>query len=575
MNEVSPARLRLQQGKLARERGDMAAAMASFREALHLQNNFLPAYHQLALALQALGRDEEAIGVYEEALTHAPALAALHFNLASLRQFKGGVQQAITGFRQALALAPEFFTAHLHLGKALAAAGDFEGAVVALQDAVRLQPMAPEAWLECAMANSKLQRYEEALRCYALALDFKPDDERAYLCMGVTLHEHKKYHLALLSYDRALALKPDNAEVYFNKGLALARLSLFTQAAGEHEKALQLRPDFADAYFTQSLCRLMLGDYKNAWATYEWRWQRNGIEAGHQQHFTQPLWLGQESLQGKTILLHAEQGLGDAVQFCRYVDKVAALGATVLLQVYPALRTVLFGFPGVTQLLVRGQALPDFDYHCPLMSLPLAFETELASIPNKTPYLFSHPSRLRKWRAKLGDKTLPRVGIAWSGSPTHLNDKDRSIGLQQFVGLVGPQAHFFSLQREVQEHDKATLAQHPEVAHFGDALQDFSETAGLIELMDVVVCVDTSVAHLAAAMGKPVWMLLHYNPDWRWLQERSDSPWYPSVRLFRQTNRDDWAGVLATVIRALTLLFSPQSPAPSPSRLGGVTPKCR
>ena len=244
--------------------------------------------------------------------------------------------------------------------------------------------------------------------------------------------------------------------------------------------------------------------------------------------------------------------MGDTLQFCRYAEQVAALGSTVLLQVYPAIKPVVFRLPGVAQVLLRGEPLPDFDYHCPLMSLPLAFKTTLASIPAKTPYLFSHPSRLKKWRTKIGPKTLPRVGIAWSGSPTHLNDKDRSIPLAQFADLVVPQAQFFSLQREVQARDADTLQQRPEMAHFGATLQDFSDTAALLDLMDVVICVDTGVAHLAAAMGKPVWLLLHYNPDWRWMLERADSPWYPSVRLFRQPSRDDWASVLATVQGELT-----------------------
>jgi tetratricopeptide (TPR) repeat protein len=559
-SETAPARLRWQQGRLERERGDAAAAMASFREAIGLQANFVPAYHQLALVLQSEGRDDEAIGLYEEAVTRAPTMAALHCNLASLRQFRGDTEQAIAGFQQAVVLDPGLFLAHAQLGKALAARGDFEPAVAAFQVALRLRAQAHDIWLELGVALSKLQRYEEALHGYEQALAIKPDFEQAYLSMGVTLFEQKKYHLSLLSYDRALALKPDYALAFYNQGLALGRLNRCAEAAAAQAKALERLPDYADAHWMESINRLLLGDYKNAWAMYEWRWQRTGIEPEHQQHFAQPLWLGQESLLGKTILLHAEQGLGDAVQFCRYAELVAALGAKVLLQIYPAVKPVLFKFPGVAQLLVRGELLPDFDYHCPLLSLPLAFQTELASIPAKTPYLFSHPSRLRKWRAKLGAKTLPRVGIAWSGSPTHLNDKDRSISLEQFVGVVGPQAQFFSLQREVQERDKDTLQQHPEIAHFGEALQDFSETAALIDLMDVVVCVDTGVAHLAAAMGKPVWILLHYNPDWRWMLERIDSPWYPSARLFRQPNRDDWAGVLATVRRELTGLRADSAP---------------
>lgn len=227
--------------------------------------------------------------------------------------------------------------------------------------------------------------------------------------------------------------------------------------------------------------------------------------------------------------------MGDTLQFCRYAKQVKALGARVLLEVPAALNTLLQSLQDVDVLLNKGENLPDFDYYCPLLSLPLVFNTHLATIPANIPYLFSEATRLKHWQAKLGNKTLPRIGMVWSGSTIHKNDHNRSIPLSQFSQLLNNSAHFFSLQKEVRTDDAQVLASFANVQHFGDQLQDFADTACLCELMDVVISVDTSVAHLAAAMGKPTWILLPYNPDWRWLLDREDSPWYPTVRLFRQS----------------------------------------
>jgi hypothetical protein len=261
--------------------------------------------------------------------------------------------------------------------------------------------------------------------------------------------------------------------------------------------------------------------------------------------FAQPLWLGEFDIAGKTVLLHAEQGLGDTIQFCRYAEKVAARGASVLMEVPPALLSLLAQVEGVRQLIGRGEPLPPFDCHCPLLSLPLAFDTRSDSIPAQVPYLRSEPERVGAWRRRLGDGKLPRVGLAWSGSATHLNDTNRSIPLEDFARVVCPEAQFVSLQKDVRAADERVLIGRRDVRHLGSELQDFADTAAVIELMDLIVTVDTAVAHLAGAMGKAVWILLPFNPDWRWLLDRDDSPWYPSARLFRQTAHGDWSEVVA------------------------------
>jgi hypothetical protein len=278
--------------------------------------------------------------------------------------------------------------------------------------------------------------------------------------------------------------------------------------------------------------------------------------------------LGEPAIAGKTVLLHAEQGYGDTVQFCRYAKRVAARGAAVVLEVPAALAALLAPLEGVHRLVVKGEALPVFDYHCPLLSLPLAFKTTLASIPAEIPYLRSDPIRVAHWRARLGPERRPRVGLVWSGSPGHKDDRDRSIPLAQVIELLSVPAQFVSLQKDVRSADRLILEGQGGVSHFGEALNDFADTAALIELMDVVIAVDTSVAHIAGAMGKAVWILLPRDPDWRWLLQREDSPWYPSARLFRQATAGDWAGVIRRVASALPVALGDRADRQGPARAG-------
>jgi hypothetical protein len=300
---------------------------------------------------------------------------------------------------------------------------------------------------------------------------------------------------------------------------------------------------------------LLQGDLDNGWIDYEWRLKRDGGLLKDGRGFAQPHWRGQEPLAGERILLYAEQGLGDTLQFCRYVKGVAQLGASVILEVQKPLRNLLVGLEGAAQVIGRGQALPDFDYQCQLLSLPLAFKTGLDTIPATVRYLRSEPAKVAQWQARLGQRSHPCVGLVWSGSLIHKADQKRSIALAQLIGRlpVGPQ--YVSLQKEVREHDLLTLRSNPAILHFGDELQDFTDTAALCECMDLVISVDTSVAHLSGALGKQTWIMLPWVPDWRWLLEREDSPWYPTVKLYRQDKLGDWNGVFERINRDLTQMF--------------------
>jgi hypothetical protein len=285
---------------------------------------------------------------------------------------------------------------------------------------------------------------------------------------------------------------------------------------------------------------LCLGDYRDGWRQYEYRWENKGLKMERRQ-YPQPVWRGDDDLQGKTILLHAEQGSGDSLQFVRYAPMVAARGATVLLAVPPALRLLMMTVPGVAQVLTDGDPTPAFDLHCPLLSLPLAFGTELATVPRNIPYLWPIPGSVDVWRPRVPDNGRLRVGICWAGNPDHVNDRNRSMALKHLTPVLSlPAIDFFSVQKEVSDSDAAILRDHG-VRPLGGEFKDFADTAAAIALLDLVIAVDTSVAHLAGAMGKVVALMVPFSPDWRWLLDRTDSVWYPTMRIFRQAALQDWS----------------------------------
>jgi tetratricopeptide (TPR) repeat protein len=353
----------------------------------------------------------------------------------------------------------------------------------------------------------------------------------------------------LASHASALAARRDYAEAYANRGVTLYDLKRFDEALVSYDQAIGLQPDYADAHFFKSLSSLVTGDFERGWSEYEWR-HRAPAARLTERTFRQPLWLGESELAGKTILLHSEQGFGDTIQFSRYVPLVAARGARVLLEVEEPLCELMNGLAGPAQVIAKGDPLPDFDLRCPLPSLPLAFGTRLETIPSDAPYLRLPRQALDYWNSMLGARDRLRVGLAWAGNTKHVRDAERSMRLRDLQPLLDSGATFVSLQKDLRAEDDGTLKS-CNMIQFGEELGDFSDTAALISQLDLVISVDTSVAHLAGALGKPVWILLTHAPDWRWLLDRDDSPWYPTVRLFRQNESREWGGVVARLREAL------------------------
>jgi tetratricopeptide (TPR) repeat protein len=411
------------------------------------------------------------------------------------------------------------------------------------------------------LAMYLLDKYEEGLRDFKRA--HARDPANAEICnqVGVFLRRLQREEEALSWFDRAIELRPDFQAAFRNKAFALAQIHRFDEAFAVYDRMKAVDPGDAETDFHASLLHLLIGNFEAGWAGREARSRVPGLQIARFE-FPQPIWLGKDSIAGKTILIHTDEGLGDSIQFARYVPMVAALGARVILVVEDAVVPLLSGLSGVSQCVPKsGGMLPAFDTYCPMSSLPLAFKTRLETIPSATPYLPAPAeSRLQAWERRLGPHDRLRVGLVWSGNPKHKNDDNRSIPLRRLARVLDVDATFVSLQKDPRPGDKAILLEQSGILDLTAHLTDFAETAALVSCLDLVITVDTSVAHLAGAQGSPTWLLLPYLPDWRWLLDRDDSPWYPSLRLFRQDETRDYASVLDRVreeLRARAIAFRP------------------
>ena len=429
--------------------------------------------------------------------------------------------------------------------------GNFERALQLYDEALGIDRNHAEAFYKRGNALKSLGRLEAAIASYDGAIERRQSYAYAY-CNRGTAQQALGFTLdALSSYDQAIALEPSDALSHYNRALLMQELCKWEEALAGYQRALALDPQFADARFNCAITQLFCGQFNDGWLNYEWRWknaQRLGI--GLHRDFKEPLWLGDREVAGKRLLLHSEGGLGDTLQFCRYAQLTADLGATVYLEVQAPLQKLLSRLPGVSMVLGKGEALPAFDLHCPLMSLPLAFKTSLETIPAMTHSLRVDRANKERWQALVADSGRPKVGLAWSGNQKNLIDERRSIRLSEWIPYLPKEFEYYCLQRDVREQDEATLLLNPYIRRF-DLGEDMTENAALCECMDLIVSVDTSVAHLSGALGLTTWILLPHVPDWRWLRDRIDTPWYPSARLYRQESGGGWLGVFERVAKDL------------------------
>jgi tetratricopeptide (TPR) repeat protein len=561
-------------------------AVTSFDKALALKPDHAEALFHRGNALVALQRPDEALANYDAMLAVVPNYVQAHINRGVTLRMLKRLDEAVASYDRALAINPTAAEAHVNRGNALLDLKRPAEALPCYDNALAIQSRNVEAIYNRGNALLALKRPADALASYDGALALAPDHASALVNRGMALRELKRPAEALSSIDRALEIGPsERAEANNARGTALSDLDRLEEALGCFDAALRIRPDYteaeinrgnilmdlrrtgealasceavlvrepdnADAHWNRGLIRLAQGDFARGWPDYEWRAKKK--EDNDVRRFAGQRWTGKESLQGKTILLHAEQGFGDTIQFIRYAPLVAAKGARVIVEVPTPLKELVAAVEGVSGVTARGEPAPSYDLHCPLMSLPLAFGTTLKTVPADVPYLHAPADRIAAWRERLPDKPF-RVGIAWTGNPTHRNDRHRSTALEAIADLSSdPRMQFIGIQKDVREDDALVLRGHPHVLSLGPQLRDFSDTAAVISLLDLVISVDTSVAHLAGALGKPLWLMLPYNGDWRWMLEGETSPWYPTARLFRQPKVGDWDSVLARVRNELAV----------------------
>ena len=403
----------------------------------------------------------------------------------------------------------------------------------------------------------RLHRYEDAVYTYNLALEIYVNNVVNLLNKrGNALLDLDNPQYALESYNRALELAPRNASLFFNRANVLRQLARVNEAMDSYDQALVYKPDLAEARMERSHCRLAVGDYEEGFREYESRWEVSQLKPSKLKS-SMPLWLGKENLAGKTILLWAEQGFGDTVQFLRYVPTVAQTAGLTILRVPTVLQALAHSLDCPVSIINFANPLPPHDFNCPLMSLPLAFGTTLESVPANVPYLRPQPDQVEKWRKELGPRARPRIGLVWAGRRREPETALATWGWNLFVPCDHLDLEIISLQKEIPDQDKKVL-ESMQISRLGEKLTDFEDTAALIENLDMVISADTVVAHLAGALGKPVWIMLRKSGEWRWLMERSDSPWYPTARIFRQKTPGDWAGLISDIAQQLQVfLMSP------------------
>lgn len=539
-------------GLIAFQSKNPARAVELINRALAINPGHADAHANKGNALRKLGQFESALASYDNAIQLRPGHAEVHLNRGIALKELGKYELAISSYDQAISLSPGFMAAYANRGVALAALNQHESAIASFDHANTLESRIAYTHLHRGISLHALRRDQEAAESYQKAIALDPGNAEAHHNLGISLIQLRRHEESIASIDRAIALKSEFADAYVNRALAFHEIRQHQAAMANYNQAIALQPNLRIAHRNLSHLHLLLGDYEKGWEEFEWRLRGDDGKVS-QGRFSQPLWLGQESLAGKTILLHSEQGLGDTIQFCRYAKLVAALGARVILETQKPLANLLANLDGVAMQVIKGSALPPFQYHCPLMSLPLAFRTRIDNIPAANGYLKADTSKVNAWRVRLGTKTKPRVGLVWSGNPLQKNNHNRSIPLAVLTDLLDSKFEYVCLQKDVKETDRKILAAHPAIRCF--ELGDLSDTAALCELLDLVISVDTSVAHLTGALGRPVWIPLAFNADWRYLLERTDNPWYASARLYREDRLKGWNEVVASIHADLIRLF--------------------
>lgn len=511
--------------------------------------NFMKEIQELytqATELHRQNRLNEAKALYEKILRMDPNQVDTLYTFGVLYMNQNQNHQAIVFFKKAISIKPHA-AYYNNLGIVLSNEGDNNEAIKTFKKAIELDPNYANAYHNLALVFQKEEKLEQASEMLHKTIAINPHYARAYNTLAIILNKQNKFDEAIKMYEKAISIHPSYADAYYNLGIVFKDLNKLNDAMVMFDKSISIDSNRIDAYWNKSLLLLMLSRLEEGFELYEYRWKlKNNLSL--KRNFIQPLWLGEVSLLGKTILVHSEQGFGDTIQFCRYIKKLEALGCKIIFELEQSLVSLLSQIKGVSRFISKGEELPFFDYHCPLLSLPFAFKTSLETIPSFSSYLKADNKKVEVWENRLGFKAKPRVAIVWSSASAFKSDSKRSIKLEQFIQcLPENQYELICLQKVLKDEDKDFFREYGRISFYGDQLNDFSDTAALLSCTDLIISVDTSVAHLGGALGIPTWILLPFSSDWRWLQDRTDSPWYPSVKLFRQKEIANWDEVLQRV----------------------------
>jgi tetratricopeptide (TPR) repeat protein len=535
-------------GVLAHQAGRSERAAEFLRQALSLDPDCAKAHASLGMVLARQGKLAEAVGCYQQALRKNPNDAQACNNLANAYRNQGRIEEAVASYCEAVRLQSDYAEAHSNLGVTLLQHGRLTEAVPSLREALRLKPDNAEAQSNLGVALLQQRELTEAVAHFQGAVRLRGDIAQFHSNLGMALSEQGKLVEAEACYRQALRLKPDFAGAFSDLGAVLVDQLKLTEAVACYQQALRLNPSYAEVHMNLAYALLLQGDFDRGWAEFEWRWK---CRDSPPPSFREPLWNGSRR-PGQRILLFAEQGLGDTLHFIRYAPLVQQVGAFLIVQSPRPLFRLLTTCAGIDQLVLEDTDPPPHDIQASLVSLPRIFQTRLATVPAQIPYLSADPELCLRWQERLSGVRGFRVGIAWQGNPNHIHDRHRSVSLLAFEPLAGvPGVRLVSLQKSPGREQLFGQAERLGVLDLADQLGDFADTAALMSNLDLVITVDSAVAHAAGALGIPVWVALSRVPDWRWLIDREDSPWYPSMRLFRQTTRGHWADVFERLTEAL------------------------
>lgn len=557
MDDFEKAKHWFLQGLASFQNHNYSEAERLFKQSLGLLPDRVSTLANLSATQIKLGNLDEAKRNAQKVVSLDPGNVEGWFNLGWICASQHLSKEALSHFNCAIQLRPDYAEAYSNRGKVLGDLRRFDEAFADQDAAIKMSPGFVEAHMNRGNILREMKRFDEALSDFDEATRLNPNSPEAFSNRGNILSDLNRLTEALVSYDRAIALEPRLAEVFMNRGNILVKLKRIDDAIASYERAIALKPDYWEAHRNLSFALLTIGNFENGWQLYEQRLKdpTKAIPA-----FEQPQWLGDDDLSSKKILVHCEQGLGDSIQFCRYISLLNDMGAEVLFATQPVLATLMRGLKADFEIVDAEDSELDFDFHSPLMSLPLAFKTDADSVPDQVPYLDADPDLVERWAERLGPEGF-KIGICWQGHAGKI-DAGRSFPLQQFSDISSiPNVRLISLHKGAGEAQLDNLPQTMRIETLGpdfDARADaFVDTAAVVTLCDLIITSDTAVAHLAGALGAPTWVVLKQIPDWRWMLDRPDSLWYPTMRLFRQTRDGDWNQVFAQLRSEVTRLLAP------------------